>query len=289
MDNKILVHRTYFSSPDDLATVFRKSVAWGYDGVEISLPRENLQSSLEQMARLKEEHHIADIVLGCFANVTTDKDQQNLDAEIAFFTEAISKAKAILDVSLINTGAGADLVAKDSAYTEFWNNGSALATDEHYRHAAEAFASIAEVAEAENVKLALEIHNCYIHDLPETTHKLLQMIDSTHVGCNFDFGNIYLHEKWIANPAAFLVEGIELLKDKIFHVHLKNVRKVGELLFFCPDLQDGEIDNRLFLATLKRIGYKGFLVPEHIGRGDGDLSAAKDLAYITELKECMSQ
>ena len=288
MNNKILVHRTYFQQGDDLAVVFKKSMAWGYDGVEISLPRENLQSALEEMARLKEKYRVPNVVLSGFAKVTTDQDQQNLDTEIAFFTEAISKAKAILGVSLINTGAGGELIAKGSGYTEFWNNGSAIATDAHYERAARAFKSIAEVAQAENVKLALEIHNCYIHDLPETTHRLLEMIDSSHVGCNFDEGNMYLHEKWLVDPAGFLVNGIELLAEKIFYVHLKNVRKVGELLFFCPDLQDGEIDNRLFLSTLKRIGYNGYLVPEHVGRGDGELSAKRDLAYIKELKKCVS-
>jgi len=282
MDNKVLLFRNFFQSGDtDL--IFRKAAELGFDGVEVDMPRENLDAGLEEYARLKKKHGIKELVLNNGINIITDEDQAKAAETITYFKEAIQKAKEILGVSVINTSAGSVLLAEGKDYAEFWENGSILATEVHYKRAADAFKEIAPVAEAENVKLTLEIHNCLIHDLPETTRRLLDMIDSSHVGCNFDMGNMFIHFKWLADPVDFIVKGVDLLKDKIFYVHLKNARKVGETYFVNTDLQDGEIDNRHFFSTLKKIGYEGYFTPEHLGRGDGELSARKYLAYINEL------
>ena len=280
-----MMHRSYFQQFKDTELIFKKGAELGFDGVEVDMPGENLDAGLEEYARLKDKYGLDEIVLANFMPVITDEDQKKTPQAVVDFKKTIVRAKEILGVSLINASAGSAILAEGSQYAEFWNNGSVLLTDVHYERAANAFREIAQVAEAEDVKLTLEIHNCLIHDLPETTRKLLDMIGSSHIGCNFDMGNMFIHFRWLADPVDFVVKGVELLKDKIFYVHLKNARKVGEELFFFPDLAEGEIDNRHFFSTLKSIGYKGCFAPEHLGRGDSELSAVKDLAYIRELLE----
>ena len=105
------------------------------------------------------------------------------------------------------------------------------------------------VAEAD-IKIALESHHCYIHDIPEAINNLLGRVNADNVGVNLDYGNIFLHKH-----GGSLDEAVEKLKDRIFYVHLKNVIKIADT-FYCSTLADGMIDNFQFVSLLKEIGYR---------------------------------
>jgi sugar phosphate isomerase/epimerase len=104
------------------------------------------------------------------------------------------------------------------------------------------------IADAEGVKLALE---------PEPPHFIVNTADFLNLcgdlkydlKINFDIGHAFL-----TDPDIF--ESIKLLKDKIAHTHVENLRR-GEHLHRLPG--DGDIDLVKVFAALKAIGFTGAL------------------------------
>ena len=128
---------------------------------------------------------------------------------------------------------------------------------------------------------AFETHNCYLHDLPEPTRKLVDRIDRPSVGINFDYGNIILHP---SRPS--LEKSIQECGDTIKYLHLKNVYLLPGLKYqnylSCP-LADGAINNREFLKLMKARNYTGPICIEAPRPGDRGHFAVEDRAYLKQL------
>ena len=105
-----------------------------------------------------------------------------------------------------------------------------------------------DIADANGVMLALE---------PEPPHILIGTADfldfcsglKHDLKINFDMGHAFL-----TDPDIF--ESIRLLKDKIVHTHVENLRR-GEHLH--RRLNDGDMDMEKVFAALKNIGFTGAL------------------------------
>lgn len=117
-----------------------------------------------------------------------------------------------------------------------------------YRQLKSRLNELLDIADANGVMLALE---------PEPPHILVGTSDFLNfcgelkhdLKINFDMGHAFL-----TDPDIF--ESIKLLKDKIVHTHVENLRR-GEHLHRLPD--DGDIDMEKVFAALKNIGFSGAL------------------------------
>jgi len=89
----------------------------------------------------------------------------------------------------------------------------------------------------------------------EALHRVIELVPSSSNGICYCVGSLY--------PAGVdVLSGIRSLADKIFFFHARNVR--GTATHFVETWHDnGEIDMPAVIRTLKEIGYRGTLRPDH--------------------------
>ncbi|MDX1414091.1 MAG: sugar phosphate isomerase/epimerase family protein [Candidatus Promineifilaceae bacterium] len=114
------------------------------------------------------------------------------------------------------------------------------------------------VAEAHDVKLAVENHIDYTAD---ECVELLDRVDSPYLGLNFDTGNFL---RLLDDP----VEGAKKLADRTLATHIKDLKPVKgvdvrEWYFFSSTpVGDGLVDNQKLAQILYDANYQGFLAVE---------------------------
>lgn len=132
------------------------------------------------------------------------------------------------------------------------------------------YEQIIEVAEAYQISINIEVHG-YFTTKPEFLERMLGFVDSPWLGLNFDTGNSFIAGQ---DP----VEFCERFKDKIRHVHVKDVSEslaaavrggqTGIALSHCSVGEGVNADNiRQCLTILRDRGYTGHLSIECEGQG----------------------
>ena len=128
-------------------------------------------------------------------------------------------------------------------------------------------------AAAQGVRLALEPLNRYETDLVHTVAEgldFIQEIDHPAVGLLLDTYHVNIEESsWTEPFRQAMAAGL------LWHVH------VGDNNRLPPGR--GLIDFGAILATLRAIGYDGYLAAELLGRPDPDAAAAETVAYLGPL------
>ena len=175
---------------------------------------------------------------------------------------------------------GDSVVSKDgrapAAQYEF--HGSAVATEDEWNYTVQGFQKIGQELVKLGMRIGFETHMNYIHDTPQSSKKLVDLIDSPAVGVNMDYGNtIYFVN--VPNP----VETVKLYGDKIFHMHLKNSITLPGGGHQATALWDGEINHRTYMAAIAELGYTGPIGIEAPRGGDREWFARQDLAYFKQL------
>jgi len=122
--------------------------------------------------------------------------------------------------------------------------------------------AIAETCEENGVYIAVEQHGPYTAKI-ERMKRILALVDSPWVKCNFDCGNTFLAG---SDP----YEMLEAVIDKVVHVHAKDISvkqaeaergKVTGTAVGCA-CGDGVIDWKKLVGRLKKAGYRGVLSVE---------------------------
>lgn len=206
------------------------------------------------------------------------QDEAPRRAEIEAFVEFYGKAVQRFPLSLGNTDVGL-LKNSDPAipYTAYESHGSFIATDCQWNLAVEGLKEIGERVLPLGVRLALETHMVYLHDLPQVAGELVDRVDHPAVGVNLDYGNaVYFADRLPLDQL------LPQLRPRLWYVHLKNsVLANGARL--PTALSDGEINHRQFLSLLKRQGYEGPICLEAPRSGDREWYAEQDIAYVNRL------
>ncbi len=131
-----------------------------------------------------------------------------------------------------------------------------------WNEAREDYKRIAELAERKNVRALIEIHHGTICPSASATRHFLDGFDPAHVGVIHDAGNM-VHEGFESYRM-----GLELLGDYLAHVHIKNARwfpvkylQDRTVVWKCDwtAVHKGIADVRVLVATLREIGYDGWL------------------------------
>lgn len=281
MDNPVILHVNYVEQGQSVAEMCQRAAAWGYDGIEFRRKRsgiaETMEDYLDAIARSVEETGLKHVLFGGPGPnlVTADGDARAAEIEecAAFYRSAAKR----FDLTVCNTMTGV-IMGPGAKYHEYDRNGSSAATEEHWQWAVEGFQTLGDVAAELGFVFAFEIHNCYLHDLPEPTRKLVDRIARTSVGINFDYGNIIWHP---SKPS--LEEALEMCAGRIYYVHLKNSFVVAGATYqnsIPCGLADGVINNRDCLRRIKALDFRGPVCIEAPRQGDREHYAQEDLAYL---------
>lgn len=253
----------------------------GYDGIEFrsAPPKEfadmPIKDYVQQIADGKKKYNLSTIMFSIGISECANPDKEIRENSI---NDAIEKAKLVNDMcetTICNCFAayiGCPLPTAPAGAYEF--NGSFAATPEQWELTAESFRKFGDAAASLGMKFGFETHMNYIHDLPEATMKLVNMIDSPAIGVNMDFGNTVYFPK---HPT--VTETIDMYGDKLFYTHLKNSSPVNGKRM-ATALSDGEINHREYLSKLKKVGFAGPIGIEAPRPGDRVWFARKDLEYF---------
>ena len=294
--NKTIMHSNFaevtFGSYGNktMDDVCKMAANLGYDGIEF---RENppkgpsepsFNEYIAQIAAAKKKYGLSEILFGVSVRECANEDKIVRQNAINTTIEKVKLMNDVCGTTLCNSFSGAYWSPiKTTPDDAIEYHGSAAATKEDWELTVDAFQQIAKELEKIGVKFAFETHMHYIHDIPVSARKLVDMIDSPMVGINMDFGNtVYFTD----HPS--LDETIELYGDKLFYTHLKNSIPIpGTTQRMPSSLCDGEINHRIYLAKLKEIGFTGPVGIEACRGGDRTWFAQQDLVYCKSVMDSL--
>ncbi|HRU04832.1 MAG TPA: sugar phosphate isomerase/epimerase family protein [Candidatus Brocadiia bacterium] len=281
MKNPVIMHINYCEQGQTIEETCQKAVRWGFDGVEFRRRRSGAQETPEQyldvIAKAAKAAGLKHVLFGAPGPDLTQGDEacrrNEVESYIAFYRMAKQRFPGL---TVANAMSGTLLNPdKSLPYSDYTRHGSFIATEDQWAWAIEGWKAVGAAGVELGVRFAFETHMCYIHDVPASVRRLCDAIGSPAVGANLDYGNI---ANFPTPPT--LAQSIDLLKDRLYYIHLKNsVILAPGLVYRCP-LADGQINNREFLRLLRAINYQGPLCVEAPRGGDREWFAKQDLAYI---------
>ena len=256
----------------------RRAREYGYDGVELwsgHFKLETVEETLQEAQHLGREIGIGAPVLNLSGNVIGD-DPAERQARVRRLVEVIERCPDH-GVELINGYAGSLIVDRSN-----WaNNGSAAATEEHYQRAIESYRVLGPAAERAGVTITLEVHMNTIHDTAASAVRLLDAIGSPAVRANLDPGNM-----WGVRTSEHPVDAVPILGERIAFVHFKNARRVSYMdvgVDYDFTLKGGELDYYAIVSGLVRAGFEGPYGLEWSGSGDPSVTTLEDIEYLRSL------
>lgn len=290
--NPVIMHINYGEVSFDsfggntIDDICRMAAELGFDGIEFrsAPPKEFKEMPFEDfMDQIAEGVKKYGIRMPVFSMMLKNSAAEDKQARIEEAETALKKVQRIHDLfgtTLFNT-CGTTILSKDPAVpsTAMEHHGSAAATQDQLAWTVETYQLLAKGLEKLGVKFAFETHMKYIHDTPEATRKLVDLIDSPSIGINMDYGNtVYFPQRPEVEDA------IDIYGDKLFYTHLKSsIAKPGGGRQPVT-LSQGEINHRRYLKKLKAIGFEGPIGIEGNRPGDRYWYAKEDLAYFNAVR-----
>ena len=216
---KLAFHQITSGSGRDLEQTFKAYAAAGWRHFEINFWEVGSfieQNGIEAVVDLMKANG-----LGCVGatglSITAFEGEEKLEADLKQM-DRLGAYMAALGCGAIVCGGGTppDFHPRAATATE-----EALSKrDAEYREAMGVYASaarrVAEVAAAHGVRLALEVNWVGLARSIRSMAELVEMVDRDNVGAVWDPAHFY------STPSR--VEDLDLLKGKIFHAHLNDIR-----------------------------------------------------------------
>jgi len=235
----------------------RQAKAAGFDGLEVAISGEGAltpQSDERQIAAVGASIRNEGLeVAGVATGMLWESSLSHPDAKVREKGKDIVRREIAVAKVL---GVDAVLVVPGSVDVFFLPTAPVVDYRDAWMRACEAIAAVVPDAQAAGVRIGIEnVWNRFLLSPME----MVQFIDgfgTQSVGAYFDVGNVMLMgypEQWI-----------RALNKRICRVHVKDFRRsVGTVGGFV-DLLSGEINWPVVTATLREIGYNGFVTAEMI-------------------------
>lgn len=262
-----------------LEDAIRKTAELGYDGIEIMCRAPHFTddmplSEVEKYKKLLDENHLPVVNLatyaGAFSTLSDTECSQQLD-KLKHYLQAAE----ILDCPMLR----------------IWSGGPSiyLAQDYHLQKSSYWFQQAADIAAMANKKIVMEIHNGALIETVEAARKFVDGINKPNVGLILDPGNMYI------TGTDFGEKSVEILFDKIFHVHVKeemrvkddklphtfhNKTKQGDEIFQYRLSGEGAVGHRPVFRKLKQLGYQGYLSVECHGMDNDYQTAQHEIEFL---------
>ncbi len=224
----------------------------GYDGVEV--PVFDLNPDVYRALGKKLD------ALGLERTTVTvsTPDANPISPDTGIRAKAVERLKQAVDCTAAG-GAKKLCGPFHSALGEFTGKGP---TKDEWNHVKDVLAKVADHAQKAGVTLVLEYLNrfeCYFLNCVADTARFVREVNHPHLKMMYDTFHANIEEKNIA-------EAIRSCIAQTVHVHIsENDRSTPG---------DGHVDWKTTFATLKEVGYDGWMVVEAFGLALPDLAAA---------------
>jgi sugar phosphate isomerase/epimerase len=269
----VLLHSYSFRDyPFEVAC--RHAAQYRYDAIELSpvhYQQDPLPTVAERAGGMAKQCGVP-VTAVSFGTDLLQRDDSRWQRNVDHFAQAIG-AFAEMGTRLLNAS-----VAPLRNPENDERSGSWLAQDWHYERCAEGLRQLVPVLEEHDALLTLEIHMHTLHDRARSTRDLLRAVGSPRIKATLDPGNI------LATPGAEPpARAIEMLRDHIGYLHLKNARQVGNHFDFSQLLEEGNLDYYAILTAARQHDLQVPMCIEYCGRGDVRRAARLDIAYLRSL------
>jgi sugar phosphate isomerase/epimerase len=272
---KIFLHSWNYRD-ESFESAVARAAEFGYDGIEVY--GGHFPDSGDQVAGLEHVHSLGERggVPVAVAPLGLDVLTRSPDERVARLDAAVRVIEAAgrLGIPRLNAMIGW-LPPKPDDETA---DGSAVATEEHFAAAIELAGTLAETAAGAGVEITLETHMRTIHDTAAATLRILDGVGSPHLRANFDAGNMFS-----ITHAEDADEALDVLKERITYVHLKNCRELAGGFDYHWPLAGGDLDYRRIVGAIVETGFDGPYCIEYSGGGDRDHVSRADLEYLRGL------
>ena len=280
---KTLLHVNYYEGLGRLPGLFKLAALNGCDGVELrgfNKFEESEEKYLAIIEELKQQYPQFELTFGYPIDYMKDDDAARIAEAEENFYKRLQWAKEKCGSKLFNFFTGG-LYGKNTQYREYYRNGSAAAREEHFERAAAGLHRINAELTRLDMRIALETHNCYLHDLPYPCSKLLKMADADRVGVNYDHGNMFINP----NGPQTINEVFDILKGRIFYAHLKNMIRTYDYKYAGCLLEQGNINTMRVVNLLRNELPDGIMAIEFPSSGDSIIAAKRDMEYIRFIQD----
>lgn len=244
-----------------LEEAIKMAAGFGYDGIELwggesHFPAWTSLNRAKEIKSMLDYHNLSVPCIGAYVGgFSTMSDEQCEKA-----LEDLEKYLCLMDVikcDIIRVGCGGPHAFEAEKY--------------HYQKAACWIQKAADLAKQHDKKIAMEIHNGSLIETVESAKAFIDMVDRENAGFIHDAANMYITDTDYGSRS------VETLKDKIFHVHIKDLERVhddslpgafrdrtvyGTEIFQQKLLGEGAVDHVPLLKALIKNGYKGYLSVE---------------------------
>jgi sugar phosphate isomerase/epimerase len=233
----------------------------GYDGVELwgSEPHISANTTAEKAKEIRSmlDYYELEVPnIGSYiGNFSTASDSECSKAyeELEKYLELMN----ILKCDMIRVGCGGPNVF--------------LAKQYHFDKALYWIGKCADLAKQYDKKIAMEIHNGSLIETIESAERFIKNLNRDNAGFIHDAGNMYITD------TDYGIKSVELLGDKIFHIHVKDELRVdddtlpgsfrdrtiyGDEIFQQKLLGEGAVDHFQLFKGLINIGYNGYVSSE---------------------------
>ncbi|NMA85337.1 MAG: sugar phosphate isomerase/epimerase [Epulopiscium sp.] len=230
----------------------------GYEGIELwgkapHFPVDTSVTRAKEIRSLLDEHQLVVPAIGAYLGDFSMASDQECEQALQD-VEKYFRIMEIIDCDMLRVGCGGP-----HAF---------LAEPYHYEKALHWIKKCGILGKEYGKKVVMEIHNGSLIETIEAAKEFMDKLDCDHVGLIHDAGNMYITD------TDYGQESVDLLGDYIFHVHVKDEKRIqddslpgafhnrtiyGDEIFQQSMLGEGAVDHiPLFKALLQR-GYDGFL------------------------------
>ena len=247
---------------EDFASNVQRIADLGYDGVELAVR----DPALVDVARVQEvlaAHRLAVPAIGT-GQAYGEEGLSFTDPDAAVRRRAIERIKAHIAFA-----AQFDALVILGLIRGTLQSGVSRAQAEDWL--AEALVVCADVAAAQGVRLVLEPINRYETSLLTTVGEALQMIERVgrdNLGILFDTFHANIEEPSITGS-------LQAAGDRLFHVHLADSNR------WYPGA--GHTDFAQIVATLRAMGYDGWLSAEILPKPDPETAARETIRHMRQV------
>lgn len=242
----------------DFDTTLENIAAAGYDAFEPALRDTgyfSLQSSDEELCAVRDKADAAGIDLVSICPAVSDRPKDLMSADPDVRAESLTTFQKYIHA--------AEVVGVDTILVVTGTLSPDLYYDDAYANAMESMKLLAPVAEEAGVKLAIEyVWNKFLLS-PMEFARFCDDVASPNVGFYFDPGNMAIFsypEHWV-----------RICGRHLMAVHMKDFKRDGSL--WTP-LLEGDVDFRVVMEELRKLGFDGALVSEV----DGSTASLADTA-----------
>lgn len=218
----------------DIVRIYKDA---GYKGIEFCFEGKDFKTKVELLDENIIKYY-SDIVKNAGMKVSAAGCHINCidnDYNFEFIKRAVELTKHLdTDVFIITAACSHNAIATGKRDTE-----KAMAR----------IHTLCDIAARYNITIALEPEPNHIYNSSKQVHDLIESLDVSNFGVNFDIGHSFLMDRDV-------YEGIDLLKEKIVHTHIENMYR-GQHLHVLPQL--GDMDLKGILEKLHSVGYDGAL------------------------------